>query len=390
MTEPSKKNDNNYTFRKKRILLVVRWPVGGIRTFMRYVYRRFEPKQYYFSILAPDNPELDLLEHDFCGLDFEIIKISRNPASSELFLAALKLLVRGKYDLVHSHGFTSGICTALSAYILRTPHILTSHDMLSSMLFKGVRGKLKLFVMWVTLKLVDAVHLVSNDAYTNLLQVSPLFEGIKDKCVVVTHGIETERFLNAVPRNLRNELGIDDDFFLIGFLGRFMSPKGFVYLVDAMELFNKSGNLPKKPLVLAFGEGGFIREEKAALAERGLKEYFIFLPFTDNVASVIKGLDLVVMPSIWEACGLLAMETLVAGTPLIASDCIGLREVVRDTPTHIVPTKDSNALGKEILFFMENCVKESFNEFVPMAAKRYDVTQQAFLIEKLMCSLMAK
>lgn len=43
------------------------------------------------------------------------------------------------------------------------------------------------------------------------------------------------------------------------------------------------------------------------------------------------------MPSRWVAFGLLAVEALCAGTPLIASDCIGLREVVEDTPAVVVP-----------------------------------------------------
>ena len=58
----SVKNDKGK--RRRRILLVVRWPVGGIRTFMRYVYSRFDPLKYKFTIVAPEVEELRTLLKD--------------------------------------------------------------------------------------------------------------------------------------------------------------------------------------------------------------------------------------------------------------------------------------------------------------------------------------
>lgn len=388
MKENKKNEDNAGPVQKKRILLVVRWPVGGIRTFMRYVYRRFDPNLYHFLILGPDNPELDVLAKDLEGLDFEVIKVSEHPSSSELLLAATRLLMHGSFDLVHSHGFTSGICTALPAFFCGTPHILTSHDVLSAAQFEGMGGWLKKMVMGVALSLVNTIHSVSNDAQANLLEFFPALSNKKDKCIVIMNGIETERFVHAAPRDLRGELGVEEDVFLIGFLGRFMAQKGFVYLVDAIEQLKVSGGLPKKPIVLTFGDGAFIREEKLAITERGLDNYFNFMPYTPNVASVIKGLDLVVMPSIWESCGLLAMETMVAGIPIISSDCIGLREVVRNTPAYTVPSKDSKALAEGIRLFMEKDMRKYFTDFAQLAVERYDVTSTVTALKALISERM--
>jgi len=383
MKENKKNEVNAGSVQKKRILLVVRWPVGGIRTFMRYVYRRFDPKQYHFSIIGPDNPELDVLANDLEGLDFEIIKVSERPSSSELLLAAARLLMRGRYDLVHSHGFTSGLCAALPACLFRTPHILTSHDVLSAGQFEGVSGSFKKMVMGIALSLVNIIHSVSYDAQANLLKFFPALSNKKDKCIVILNGIETECFVNAVPRDLRGELGVDENVFLIGFLGRFMAQKGFVYLVDAIEKLKVSEGLIKKPIVLAFGGGAFIREEKSAITERGLDDYFRFMPFTPNVASVIKGLDLVVMPSLWEACPLLTMEVLTCGTPLLAFDCIGLREVAENTPTHLVPSKDIKALAEGITLLMEKKMQKPFTDFAQLAVERYDVASTVTALQTL-------
>jgi len=369
---------------KMNILVVVRWPVGGIRTFMRYVYQHFDVHAFHFSILAPDTAETEVLAKDLEGLDFEIIKVSENPSFRELFVSTARLLLGGKFHLVHSHGFTSGVCSAFPAFFMRVPNVLTSHDVLFDKQFSGASGLAKRIVLKLALSCMDVIHSVSYDAQENLLDFFPSFKSKTGKFLVIPNGIESDRFINAVPRGLRSEIGAGSDYFLIGFLGRFMTQKGFKYLVDAIEQLKSNGDSVRKPLVLTFGDGAFIREEKHAIAERGLQDDFVFLPFTPNVCGVIKGLDLVVMPSLWEACPLLPMEVLVSGVPIITSDCIGLREVVKDTPAHIVPAKNSGALAEAIAYFMKHDMRGSFSDFVPHAVERYDVKPTALALQRVL------
>jgi len=364
---------------KKRILLVVRWPGGGIRTFMRYVYRLFPVESYCFTLIAPNEIEMPVLLEDLAGLDLTYCPVSINPTPMEIFRAVFRQLYSGSIDIVHSQGFTSGICAAIPASIARVPHLLTVHETLNHSQFSGRFGFGKRIAMEAILSLVGTIQSVSYDAQANLLEFFPI---LRARCLVISNGIDVEPFQNAVPRDLRGELGLGGDYYLVGFLGRFMSPKGFIHLVDAVAQLSEQG-LQKRLLVLAFGEGGFIREEKAALKDRGLESFFRFLPFTPDVAGVIKGLDLVAMPSLREACPLLPMETLVCGIPLIASDCIGLREVVKDTPTLMVPVGNSNALADGIRFFMEQDQRQRFIEYAPIAAMRYNVEATATAIQVL-------
>lgn len=362
-----------------QVLLVVRWPVGGIRTFMRYVYRRFPVDSFRFVLIAPDHAETRVLLEDLAGLDLTFSPVSANPPPFELVWAVFRQLGPGGFGLVHSHGFTSGTCAALPAALMKVPHVMTSHDVLGAGQFSGTFGGLKRFAMKMAFSLIGTIHSVSHDAQANLLGYFP---GLRNRCRVIPNGIETEPFENAEPRNLRQELGVESDVFLVGFLGRFMRQKGFVHVVEAVELLSQE-NVRRNFLVVALGEGGFVREERAALEQRGLEAYFRFLPFTPHVASVLKGLDLVVMPSLWEACGLLAMETLCCGVPLIASNCIGLREVVRETPAIVVEAGDSVALAKAIRGCFDCDVRQRFVDYVPSAVKRYDVQRTAKAIEKM-------
>jgi len=392
MKEAKKNNDYKNIEHKKRVLLVVRWPVGGIRTFMRYVYRRFPTELYHFILITPDQAETRVLLEDLASLDLTYSPVPENPTPLELGLAVFRQISSGKIDLVHSHGFTSGICSAIQASLFRVPHLMTIHETLNQSQFSGPLGALKRIAMEAALLLIDTIQSVSHDAQSNLLEFFPL---IRKRCLVIPNGIEVERFQKAKSRDLRGELELGDDWYLVGFFGRFMKPKGFVYLVDAVGQYYAQQKGKKKIMVVAFGDGGFIREEKAALAERGLSDYFRFFPFTPNVASVIKGLDLVVMPSLWEACPLLPMEVLTCGIPLLSTDCIGLREVVMDTPSKVVSAGDSKALAEGIQVCIEQDQRQRFIEYAPIAARRYDVTAtsaaiQALIWEKVnekMCSI---
>jgi len=376
---------------KRRILLVVRHPVGGIRTFFRYVYPNIDSSNYHFTLIAPDFPETQVLLNDLKGLDLKYISVASNVSNREL-LGLVTTIIRGQsFGLIHSHGFTSAACTIIGALSKQIPHMLTCHDVFTPGQFVGLKGFVKKSAVDVMLSVVDCIHCVSNDARDNLLAYLPIVKHFKHKVVTILNGIEVEPFLNAEKRDLRREFGLPPDSFLIGFMGRFMAQKGFRYLVDALEQLKRMDSLPRKPLLLTFSQpDGFIREEQEYVKKRGLAGSIRFLPFVPNVAATLKGLDIVAMPSLWEACPLLPMEAMVAGVPLIGSDCIGLREVLRDTPAYIVPPKDSAALSEAFALEMRFPTTVQARGFVAEAAARFEVKRRAAEVERLMLELLKR
>lgn len=373
---------------ERRILLVVRWPVGGIRTFLRYVYAGFDSASWQYTVLAPDLSELRvLLDEDLKHLKVKYVPVSPDGGTAAFFRSVTSELISGGYRLVHSHGFTAGICCAFPARVLGVRHIMTSHDVINESQFSGMKGKVSRAVVGGALKMIDAIHCVGSDARENLLGNFPSL--LSDRCITIENGIEVERFLQASPADFRAQLGLDDSVFLIGFLGRFMSQKGFRYLVEAVDILRTRQGSNRKFLVLCFGDGGFVREEKRELERKGLSDAFRFMPFVSNVAAVIKGVDVVVMPSLWEACGLLAMETLVCGVPLIATECVGLREVVQGTPAFKVPVRDGGAIAGILERLMREDVRGAFQANVEESAIRFDVSVQRKKLAQLYAGLLS-
>lgn len=363
--------------KKNHILLVVRHPVGGIRTFLRYVYKNFDTEKYKLTILAPEVEELKALLSDLDSFDITHIPLDASASAVGASFRVLRVLMSKKIDLIHSHGFLSGTYASLPARLSGVKHLITVHDVLLPKQFQGVYGIIKKKVLSTMLLLTDAIHFVSNDSKQNLFEHIPKLRRHESKCHVIPNGIEVERFLDIDARPFREELNLDDDMFLIGFMGRFMSQKGFRRLIDAIEILQKNDNMDQTPVVLAFGYGGFIREDRELIEKKGLGKYFRFLPFADNVAASLHGLDVVAMPSLWEACPLLPMEALVSGTPVIGTDCLGLREVLYDTPGVVAKAGDSESLAHALLNEMESPSRGEAMAFREMAARRFNVKKQA-------------
>jgi glycosyltransferase involved in cell wall biosynthesis len=82
------------------------------------------------------------------------------------------------------------------------------------------------------------------------------------------------------------------------------------------------------------------------------------------------------------------METLCAGVPMIASDCIGLREITRGTPVITIPSKSSTALANAICSFMDSPAKKPFLDFRDIAIEKFDVRNTAQQVHVLFYSII--
>ena len=356
------------------VLELARWPVGGIRTYFRYVFGHQLFRGHYLTFVAPEGSVLPVLQQYLPENGFRFV--ATRDIGTGLLIATARLLAGGRFSLVHSHGFTAGAIAAPLCKLFGVPHLMTAHDVFQPGQFSGLRGDIKKRVLGRLFRMVDVIHAVTEDGRENMLEYFPFLD--QDRIHTILHGIDVAAFSSAAAQDFRHTIeGLGDNDFLIGFFGRFMAQKGFRDLVNAIDILSKSNDLSRVPRVLTFGEGGFVREDYELISAMGLDEYFIRLPLTNDMAGAIKGMDLVVMPSRWEACGLLAMETLVSGVPLVGTSCIGLREVLEGTPASLVPPADPVQLAEKISHEMGAGRRHEFVEYVPHALRRFSVDRHA-------------
>lgn len=371
---------------KNKILIVVRWPVGGIRTYIRYIYSFEWFKSCSIKLLTPKLGLAPYFNQVFDGADFQYIE--SNDSTRGILFSVFSHLKRRKADLIHSHGITAALLVAPLAKLFRVKHIVTTHDVFLDRHFQGINGKLKRWLIGQWLRMVDVINPCGYDTADNLHQVFPF---LANKIKPIRNGIDVKAFSKPDIRDLRAELKLDNEVLLVGYFGRFMEQKGFDLLVDCLAKWMQES--PTKKLHIAcFGWGGYIREEQEKLRSRNLEQYFSFMPQTDNMPAALRGVDVAVMPSRWEACPLLPMEAMVAGTVVLASDCIGMSEVCTDTPAEVFKSEDTDALYAGLRNVQEQlqAKKQQAQEFSDQAVLRFDCMNTAKQLQALYQSVLSK
>ena len=134
----------------------------------------------------------------------------------------------------------------------------------------------------------------------------------------------------------------------IAFLGRRDRQKGLDIMLDALRMFETDEINASEFVIHTPGSDDVCLRDAA----KGLCVPISFLPPIPNVRDSLHLFDLVVMPSRHEGLPLLAMESLAAGTPVLATRVPGLREALPPEWPLMVPPEDPNALADQIRQFL--------------------------------------
>jgi glycosyltransferase involved in cell wall biosynthesis len=370
---------------EKRVLVAVRWPVGGIRTHILYNYPRAAEEGYRFTFVGPADATFERFTESLAFLpDSEYFGVEVRGPRCRMWPRLRSLLRSGRFTFVHSHGLTAachGVLAALGTGVL---HLATVHDVLRKEQFPGWRGAVKRWLMGRLLRRVDDMVLPGEDVHANLLEYLPVLRRGRCRLHIIRNGIDATHYASPGPASatLRQRLGLSADTVLIGFLGRFMEQKGFLPLLEAMErlTLDRSGRLFH---VAAFGSGDYSREYASEVERRRLTPYLTMFDAVPDAQPMLAQLDLLVMPSLWEAMPLLPMEAMAAGVPVLGTDCPGLREVLRDTPSRMVAAGDVSELARGLREAIAAPWTADARAFAPIACERFDNASSARLLLKL-------
>ena len=378
----------------KNLLIVARYPIGGILSYIRYTYGNIKSGRYKISMIIPGDyeKEAEIIRNELVKHGINVYMAKGKNKNIALTREIIKYLLNNKINIVHSQGATCGILVSFANSFFRIPHINTLHETFEEIPTKGTIEKYKDKIIGYMLSRADIINTVTEDAENNLRKRFPTLERHKRKIITIHNGIDTAYFLenNNSWKSIREIEGIRNDSFVIGYLGRFMPEKGFRILVDAIEHIINSGTINKDIKVLALGNGAYIREYREYINGKGLNDRFVFPGFQTDVRWVLRQIDLLAIPSLREACPLVSAEGLVCGTPVVASKCIGLREVTHNTPAQMVEPGNPSALGGKIVEIMNNyqSIKNECVAFVPEAVNRFDAGRTSAKLEEIITNLL--
>lgn len=172
---------------------------------------------------------------------------------------------------------------------------------------------------------IAAEHLIKN----NNLRLIALHDDMKnelnelfnvDNSVVIHNGIDFSRFKNVAitKEEKRKEIGVPENAFVMGHIGRFAEQKNHPFLV---EVFNEVAKVREDAFLLMIGAGDMAPIE-AKLHDYGLDGKYAILSNRTDIPELLKTMDVFVFPSLFEGLGIVLIEAQVAGLKCVVSDKI--------------------------------------------------------------------
>lgn len=184
-----------------------------------------------------------------------------------------------------------------------------------------------------------------------------------EKIVVLTSGTDTDKFkpLEIDKSSLLRSYSIEDTNRPIVFLGgRLTAQKGVDTLLRAAAIYS---NTDEKPITLIAGDGDLRNDLEKLAAELKLDGvYFLGAQSHEQMVKLFNIADVVTMPSYFEAFGLVALEALACGAPVIAGDVGGFSQIVNNEVGHLMKPGDYETLAQKVTTFIRDGFKEKVKE----------------------------
>ena len=171
--------------------------------------------------------------------------------------------------------------------------------------------------------------------------------GSPEQVVSIPNGVLDERAsASRAPAEIRAELGIGHDAFMVLSTGRLAPQKGLEHLIRAAALLRSE--LPALRVVLA-GDGPLRGELARLVSDLGLEDVVRILGFRANVGDLLAASDLVALPSLWEGLSISLLEAMAAEKPVVTTSIESNREVTNEGEAALlVPPKHPASLAAAI------------------------------------------
>jgi starch synthase len=245
-------------------------------------------------------------------------------------------------DLVHSHTWYANGAGHIAKLLHGVPHVVTAHSLEPLRPWKaeqlGGGYRVSSWIEKTAFEAADAVIAVSHGMRRDILRSYPALD--ESRVQVVYNGIDLERWKPTVDLEAVRALGIDPDRPSVVFVGRITRQKGLPYLLRAAATLPTDVQLvlcagaPDTPGILTEVTAGV----EALQKERSGVVWIDRLLPQHELSAVLTAGTVFVCPSVYEPLGIVNLEAMACGLPVVGTATGGIPEVVADGETgRLVP-----------------------------------------------------
>lgn len=332
-------------------------PFGGAERCVVDLVNHSDPSPWRYTIIVFFNN--NALAKEIIHPDVQVIIVpKKGKVSYHLFRDLQNKFRELKPDMVHTHLFTPDLWGRLAAKSLGLPVVTTEHNLnygdgwLKNTIKKYLRHKSDYY-----LACSANVKQYMIDSYK-----------IKDDKIKVCHyGIDLSRFKNLAAPAFSEPIK-----FLI--LGRLSQQKGHGTVLRAL-----AGLKQLNWRLHIVGQGELEQEIKNLIVDLKLTDRVALTEPTHDVPQVLAQADIMLVPSLWEGLGIVAMEAMAAGRLVVGSRTGGLPELIKDNQTgFLVEPKSVQAWQEKISWCLNNLA-----DCQRVAGQGREYARQNFGVEKM-------
>lgn len=262
---------------------------------------------------------------------------------------------QGGFDLIHNHDWLSGFAAIALKQDFHIPLLSTIHatemGRNGGRLWEQMQRSIHMAEWWTV---YESWRVIACSLYMSW-EIQTYFGASAEKIDVIPNGVDPRRFDALTGLDLasfRRGYALPDQP-IVYYVGRMVPQKGISTIIEAAPLVLREW--PGVKFVLA--GGGYVDDLRAKANALGVADSIIFTGrVPDEVRDgLFKVADVAVFPSVYEPFGIVALEAMAAGTPVVVSDVGGLSEVVdmHETGIKVYPS-DPASLAWGILHTLKN------------------------------------
>ncbi len=228
-------------------------------------------------------------------------------------------------DIVHANSIRAGLVATAATLGLGTRVVWHLHDLLPR---HPISSAIRVFAFLFARARMIAVSQAVADKFAGR------FFSLRNRVSVILNGIEMDRFkrIEGARNAIREEFQLKDSDFVVGIVGLLTARKGQLALV---ENFSRVIDRVPNSHLLVVGDAVFNKDEeyaarlREAVNKAGIEDRVHFLGSRDDVPAIMQSLDLLVVNSSVEPFGLVLIEAMACGAPVLAAISGGVPELIQ-------------------------------------------------------------
>jgi glycosyltransferase involved in cell wall biosynthesis len=345
--------------------------IGGVEKYVLDLSSELVKQGIDVKVICANDPKSDLKEYK--GIKIDRLNYCCKIANTNLSLFFPFKLWKENFDIVHTHLPTPWFVdwSIIIAKLKRKKSVLTYHNDIIGRGISLVTAKLyNATFLKLTLFLADKI-IITQPKY---LEYSLYLKQYKNKIEVIPNGVDLDRF-----RRLPNIKKEKNTLFFLSVLNEYHKYKGLDYLLEAMKLVKKE--IPEIRLIVG-GKGKLLNYYKNKTKELDVEknvEFHGFIP-EEKLVEYYNRYEVFVLPSIdsaQEGFGIVLLEALACGMPVITTDIVGIANdngLEKRNIGFVVTPRNSQKLAEGIIkFFSSTKLIKSTSFNTQTFIKKYDL-----------------